>query len=188
MIDPKDLCLCPGRVGQRAEDIEDRPAPQFLPYRHDMAHGGVMVWCKEECDTDLFDDLCLVRRINCEVHAKCREHICGTAGAADAPVPVFYHRDTCTCRYQCRCGADIEGVRTVTAGTAGIDQCFLGDRCYRHRMLAHHPCKCCNLLRCLSLHAECGQECADLGLRGAALHDGAHDLSRFFRTRDPAVR
>src|SRR5512137_866373 len=101
MIHAEDLCLRPGRVGKRAKDVEDGPAPQFLPCRHDMTHGRVMVWCKEECDTNLFNNSCLALWIDRKIHAKCREHVCGTAGAADTSVPVFYDRDPCTCRHQC---------------------------------------------------------------------------------------
>ena len=39
---------------------------------------------------------------------------------------------------------------------------FLCDRCNRHGVPAHYPCKCRNLFRRLSFHAECCQECPDL--------------------------
>jgi hypothetical protein len=35
-----------------------------------MTHGRVMGWGKQECDTNLFNNLCLVHRINGKVHAQ----------------------------------------------------------------------------------------------------------------------
>ena len=41
MIDAEDLCLCPGRIGERAEDVEYCPAPQFLPRRREPGLGAL---------------------------------------------------------------------------------------------------------------------------------------------------
>ena len=59
MVDPEYLGPCPGRIGERTEDVEDGPAPELLPCRHYMAHGGVVAGCKEECNSHLLDNSCL---------------------------------------------------------------------------------------------------------------------------------
>ena len=76
------------------------------------------------------------------IHSQCRENICRTAPAAHTPVAVFDNRTAGSCSNNGRSGADIEGLRPVPPGTAGVDKHPPGHRFYRDRIIPHHPGKC----------------------------------------------
>src|SRR5690606_17678919 len=44
-----------GRVGQRAQDVEDGPHPQFFAHGSDVLHGTVVGGGEHEANTDLFN-------------------------------------------------------------------------------------------------------------------------------------
>ena len=49
---------CAGRVGQRAQDVEDGAHAQLFTDGRDVFHGRVMVGREHEADADLFDTAC----------------------------------------------------------------------------------------------------------------------------------
>jgi hypothetical protein len=50
MENTHDLLRCVGRVGQRAEDIENRPHAQFAAHRRGVFHRAVVVGREHEAD------------------------------------------------------------------------------------------------------------------------------------------
>ena len=71
-------------------------------------------------------------------------------------------------------GGDVEGVRGIAPGAAGIDQMgAVGDR-HLGGEFAHHLGRGGDLAHGLLLHAQADQDAGDLRLRDLAAHDLAH--------------
>ena len=177
-IDAENLCLRSGRVGERTEDIENCPVTQSLPYRHNMAHGRVMGWGKQECNADLFDDLCLAHRINGKVHAQCGQHICGTAGTVTLRFPCFTTRIPAPAATS----ADAVLMLNVCVPSPPLPQVstsvFPGGRtvtaCRRITPANAAISSASSFIR------RAVQKCPDLRLGSVTFHDSAHDLHSLF--------
>src|SRR5215470_20079085 len=50
-----DLIFGARRIGERAEQIEDRADAKLASHFCDVAHGGVMGWCEHEAETTSLD-------------------------------------------------------------------------------------------------------------------------------------
>ena len=70
-----------------------------------------------EADVDLFQDLCTAFRRQCNLHSQCFQNICCTGFGGCCPVSMFCNRNTACCDHQRRSSGNIEGIRTVSAGT-----------------------------------------------------------------------
>ena len=67
-----------GRVGQRAEDVEDRAHAELAAHRRDVFHRRVVIRRKHEAQAGLGNALRYRRRRQRQVHAQCFQHV-GTA-------------------------------------------------------------------------------------------------------------
>ena len=82
--------------------------------------------------------------------------------------------DPCCCRYESSCGADIEGVSTITTGTTGVNQRAQGnvDLCG----YGSNDFGCSNdFIDGFALDAKGNQKTCYLGGGSIPLHDGPHD-------------
>ena len=73
--DTEDLELRTGRIGQGAQQVEDRADAEFCADRCDMAHGAVMAAREQEGDTGAVEAVAELMLIGFEVHAERFEHI-----------------------------------------------------------------------------------------------------------------
>src|SRR5208283_5458457 len=74
-------------------------------------------------------------------------------------------------------GGNVEGVGQVPSSAACIDNALGGQ--YLRSLLTHYPRSACDLFDGFTLDPECGEKCADLGIRGPALHYFGHAFGHF---------
>jgi hypothetical protein len=73
--DAHDLLRRVGRVGQRAEDVENGPHAQFAAHRRGVLHRAVVVGREHEADAGFGDALRDLRRIQVDIGAERFEHV-----------------------------------------------------------------------------------------------------------------
>ncbi len=111
-----------GRIGQRADEIEDCPCPQFDAHRRDMAHSGVMGLGHHEAYSSLRHTARDVFRREADSDFEGGENVGGTGFRGGGAIAVLSNFDSA-------CGDDQRGkrrnivrARTVTAGSDDVDR------------------------------------------------------------------
>ena len=118
----QELVRRTGRVGQRAQNIENTSKPERTAHGRDVAHRAVMVLGKHKaqaCLTDAFGDLL---RCNVQHRAHLLHHVRRAAGRGNGTPAVF--GDFRACRSSDKHGSrgNIEGFCAVSARTDNIDE------------------------------------------------------------------
>jgi hypothetical protein len=154
-------------VAERTEQIEDRAHAELGAHLSDVTHRRVMRARVHEPDAHFLDAARHLLRCELDPHAECLEHI-GAAGLGSGrTVAVLGHRHIASRDHQRRRGRNVESVRAIAAGAAGVQDHRLGRELHGHRVLSHHSCSHCQNIRALATHAQSDQERADL--RGCRL-------------------
>jgi len=170
-----DLTPGAGRVGHRPEQIEQRAHAELATHRGGVFHRAVMVGREHEADTDLIDaGRHLFRRL-VDVDAERFQHVDAAAGGRHRTTAVLGH-----CRTGCRRdegpgGGNVEGLDTVAAGTAGIDQMGGVVNAHMRGEAAHDMGRRRDLLHRFTLDPQTDEQGGDLRGRQLALHDLLHD-------------
>ncbi|KAG1385144.1 hypothetical protein G6F60_014946 [Rhizopus arrhizus] len=112
---------CAGRVGQRAEDVEDGAHAHLAAYRRDHLHRRMMDRREHEADAGLLDRGGHLRRLQLDGRAQLFHRIGAAGFGRHAAVAVRGHARTGGGGDEHRAGGDIEGVRTVATGADDVD-------------------------------------------------------------------
>ena len=111
-------------IGERAEHVEDG-ADADLPARPDgVLHGQVHHGREEKADADLLDAFFRAVRGHLDVDAQRLEHVGAAALARDRPVAVLGHGHARAGDDEGGGRGDVERMRHVAAGAAGVDLVF----------------------------------------------------------------
>jgi hypothetical protein len=171
--DADQLAPRAGRVGQRAEEVEDRPHRQLAAHRDHEARGLMMRRGEHEAEAGLVD--AAGDRVGAEVDA--RAHRLEHVGAAGEPggraVAVLGQRAARAGGDQGGGGRDVEG-RAPAAGAGGVEQ-VVAPAGHGRGQRAHGARQARELLDGLALGAQRDEEGRDLGLGGVAGHDLGED-------------
>ena len=121
-----DLCGGSGRIGERAEKIENGANAKSAARGNRVFHRGVNRGRKKKTDADLFDGLANALGRLVDNDAKLFEHVGGAGARACGAIAVFgdahaRSRDNESCG-----GGNVERVAAVAAGAAGVDEHFVG--------------------------------------------------------------
>ena len=162
-----------GRVGQRTEQVERRPDAELPAHRAGVPHRRMEGRREEERDARLVETAFDHRGRRRHVHAERLEQIRAPATARHRPVAVLGHLHAARGEHERRERRDVEGVRPVAAGAAGVEARRAGTR-QRHRVRPHRAREADDLPRTLPLHRQRDQEAGDLGRGGGALHHLPH--------------
>jgi hypothetical protein len=163
------------RIGERAEQVEHGAHAHLAARTDRVAHRPVVHRREHEADADLVDAAGDRLGLQLDHDAGRLEQIGAARAARDRAVAVLGDARVGSGRDEGAGGGDVEGLRRVTAGAAGVHEVLAGDLDAR-RQLAHHRRRRRDLLHRLALHPQPDQKAADLCLRSVARHDRAHDL------------
>src|SRR5690606_37212749 len=128
---------CAGRVGQRAEDVEEGAHAHFAAHRRHVLHGAVVVGREHEADAGGLDaggDL-LRRKVDVGTEGLKRVGAAGTG--RDAAATVLGDAGAGGGGDEDRGGGDVEGVRRVAAGADDVDEMAVVRELHRGRQFAH---------------------------------------------------
>ena len=170
--DAQELSTDAGGVRERAEDVEDRSDAELAPDRRSVPHRRVVARGEHESKSDLFEARRDAGRAEVDRDPELLEDVGAAAGARGRTVAVL--RDA---RAGCdgddrRDGRDVERVRTVAPGAAGVDRVRRG--VHLDRGVTERRGEARDLLHGLAAQVHHGEETAELGRRGFAGHDMAH--------------
>lgn len=115
-----------GRIGERAEKIENGANAKSAASGNRVFHRGVNRGRKKKTDANLFDGLANALGRLVDNDAKLFEHVGGAGARACGAIAVFgdahaRSRDNESCG-----GGNVESVAAVAAGAAGVDEHFVG--------------------------------------------------------------
>src|SRR5690606_32491101 len=111
-----------GGVGQRAQDVEDGPHPQFFAHGSDVLHGTVVGGGEHEADADLFDAFGHLLGRQIDVHAQGLEHVGAAGRGRGAAVAMLGDLHASCCGNEHGGGGNVEGVGSVSTGAAHVEQ------------------------------------------------------------------
>ena len=74
---PDHLPLHPGRIGEWAEQIEDRSRGELGPGRADILHRGMMGWREHEADPGFLDTAADLLGLQIDLHAERSQYVGG---------------------------------------------------------------------------------------------------------------
>ena len=111
-----------GGIGQRPQHVEHRAHAEFAAHRRGVFHRAVEIGREHEADADLVYALADLFRGQVEVDAERFQHIRRAAGRRHRAPAVLGDPRTRRGGDQRAGGGDIEGVRGIAAGAAGIHQ------------------------------------------------------------------
>ena len=145
-----------------------------------MLHGAMMILGEQETQADLLDAGLHLFRRQSQIDAGRLQHIGAAGFAGNRAVAVLGHAGAGGGADEGRRRADVEGVRPVAAGAAGVDQMVAVDPDPGHLLPQdlggrHH------FGHRLALGAQGDQKAADLRRRRLARHDPAHQLAHGIR-------
>src|SRR5690606_22704565 len=172
---PHELDVGVGRVGQRAEDVEQRSRAEFPSWHNRMPRGAMMGRREHETHAAVTNAGGDLGGREVDTCTGSFQDIGTAAGAAGGAVAVFGDMYAGSGRDEGRCGRDVEGSDTITAGTAGIDQRPDVDIDMRSEF-AHDRRRGGYLVYGLPFHAQTDEETGDLGRTRLARHDRHHDI------------
>ena len=171
--DAEQLALGAGGVGQRPEEVEDRPHAERLAGRDDVGHRRVVARREHEPEPDLVDAAPDLLGRELDVDPERFEQV-GRAAAARA------ERLPCLATAQpapaATSAAVVETLKVdgPAAGPGGVDQVVARGR-DRRRQRAHRPRQADQLGDRLPLRPQRDQEGRGLDLAAAPLHDLGED-------------
>ncbi len=163
----------PGRIGQRAEHIEDRAHPELSPRTHGVLHGAVMRRREQKAHPHTHDALRNLLRAQVQTHAGGLEHVGAARATGHRTVAVLGHVGAGGGGNESAGGRDVEGVGPVAAGSAGVDEVWLGDD-HLGGEPSHDRGRGRDLLDALALHAQADEKAADLRRGRLTGHDRLH--------------
>ena len=170
------LRLC--RVRQGAQNVEHRTEAQLLADRSHVLHRGMILLCKHEAKARLLQHLPAKLGILLNVDAECLQAIRCTGKRRSCAVSVFCHLYAACCHNHCCCRGNIEGMRTVSAGSDNFQNLHPG-MLHRSCQRTHRTGTARNLIDGLSL----GRFCRQRRKEGRVLRRSgfpAHDLQHGF--------
>ena len=141
---------------------------------------------EHEAEAEAVDRLADPLRRLLEDEAERLEHVGGAGCGADGPVAVLRHRRAGRGGDDRRSRGDVQRPAAVATGADDVHQ-VVPARPDGKNVRAHRLGAARDLVRCLSLRAQCDQEAGDLGLRRLAGHDPRHHLARLLAREVPAV-
>ncbi len=167
--------LTPGSRGirERSQQVERRADAKLPPRRSRVLHRGVPGGREEERDVRLLERVSHAIGGRAQIHPERFEDIGAAALARDRAIAMFGDHDARASHDERRGGRDVEGVRSIAARAAGIED--RGDRArQRHGACAHRAGKTDHFLRPLAFERERHQESRDVRRLSLAIHDRAH--------------
>jgi hypothetical protein len=162
-----------GRIGQRPEEVERRPDPEFLACRRGVPHRRVERRREEERDAGLDQAALDGGRRRPDVDAERLEHIRAAAPAGHGSVAVLRHAHAAGRDDERRDGRDVERVRAIPAGAARIEHRVMGGRELRGSR-PHDAGQADDLGRAFPFHGQGDEQPGDLRRLRLARHDGFH--------------
>ena len=175
---PGDLASDPGRVGERAEEVEDGGDTQLAPGRAGMAHGRVEAGGEAEAESHRVDAVGHTFRSQVEGHAEGFEEVGGAAGRRGGPVAVLADPPARTDDREGRQRGDVDRVAAVAAGAHEVDHAVGLGQHHRGGPVEHRRHQARQLLGGLALHAQGHDEPGDLRGGGVAVEDLGHGRRR----------
>jgi hypothetical protein len=177
-VDADELPPRARRVRQRAEQVEERAQSQRVAHRRDVAHGRVVPRREEEADAALVDAGCDALRRKLDLDAQRGKHVGAAAARGDGAVAVLGHPRARRRGDEGGGGGDVEGVRQVAAGAAGVDQPLVA-HLHPPRAVAQGERGAGDLIGGLALHSQRDQEGRDQRVGRAAFEDPVDRLHHF---------
>ena len=168
--DADELVARPGRVGQRADEVERRRHAELAAHRRDVLHGEVVARREHEADAAGGDAAAHLLRREVDGDAERLEDVGAAALARRRAVAVLGDGDAGAGGHERRRRRDVEGAGAVAAGAAGVED-DVGVHLDLLGELAHGASHADDLVGRLALHAESAEKGARLGVAGAAAHD-----------------
>ena len=110
-----------GRVGERAQQVEDGPRAELDPRRPHVAHGAVVPGRHEEADPGLPQRFADERHVRVDGDAEGGEQVGRARARRERAVAVLGDGHAAACGHQRRSGRDVEGALRVAARAAGVD-------------------------------------------------------------------
>ena len=178
--------LRPGRIGQRAKDVEDRPQADLLARSHRVPHRGMKFRREHEAQAvGLKDSL---HRRGLEIHGDAEgfEEVGTAAMARDRPVPML--GDDHARRRDDEHGnrGHVERREGSASGAAEVDDAAVRWRTDCGASFPHRRGHARDLIGPLPLHPEPQEERADLGRGRLPVHDLRHRVvCAFVSERSP---
>ncbi len=156
---------CAG-VGERSENVEDRPDPERRAHRTDGLHGGVIVRRKQKGEVaggQAGGGLLLIQR---DLQAECLQHIGAASAAGDGTVAVLDDGQAACGRQQCGSCGNVETAGRIATRAHHVDGSqTLGD-IGPARQAAHAAREASDFVGDGPFGAQRGEDCARQGGRG----------------------
>ena len=118
----QELVRRTGRVGQRAQDIENTSKPERTAHGRDVAHRAMVVLGKHKAQTCLTDAFGNLLGRNVQHRAHLLHHVRRATGRRNGTPAVFGDFRTCRRRDKHGSRGNIEGFCAVSARTDNIDE------------------------------------------------------------------
>ncbi len=194
VVDADDLMVDVRGVGQRAEQVEDRPRAELATCGAGVARGGVELRRKREADAGELDAARDHRGLGFDRDAEGLEHVGGAALRGQRAISVLGHHATARGDQDRGERGDIDRAGAITAGPAGVDAVLAARALECHGAAAHRGRGADQLVDRLALGAQGDEEAADLGVGRLPVHDltdhlghlGARQMLAGERVRDAA--
>ena len=164
-----------GRIGERAQDVEDRPHAELLAHRRRVLHRAVVRRREHEADAGLRDRLRDLLGLQHDVGAERLQHVGAARLRRHRAAAVLGDARAGRGGDEHRRGRDVERVRRVAAGADDVDQVLAVGHVDLGRELAHHLRRGGDLADGFLLDAQADGERRDHHRRHFAAHDPAHD-------------
>ena len=172
---PRRLAFRASRIGERAEQIEDRADAEFAAHRPGVAHRRMVAGREQKAHADLGDAAPHLFRRQRQIDARGFQHVCTAAGARHGAVAVLGHLGAARSGDEGRSGGDVEPLgAAAAAGAAGVHQIrqidgdFGGHGAHRLRGAG-------DFVRRFALGLERDEHGGDLRWRRIAGHDDVED-------------
>ncbi len=190
-VDAHDLRACAGRVGERAEEVEDGADASAAVQRGISGlHVCEVQACRVEEGEPMFPEG-FGRVFGVEVYrdAEGFEDISGAALGGDGTVAMLGDGGSGGCGYECGGGGDIEGAAGIAAGAAGVDQSqtlFIGEWDGSGGS-SHGVDKAGNFGGGFTAGGESPEEGGDLDVGELAGEDAFHEFARLYAGENGAA-
>lgn len=120
----KDLGLCGGGIGERAEKIEDGAVGDQVARGRGMFGSGMSGGGEEEADADFADGFAGVEKGMIDIDAEGFENVGRTGEGSGGAIAVFGYAGARRGSDYGGGGGDVEGAAGVATGAAGVDHVF----------------------------------------------------------------
>ena len=168
-----------GRIGQRAQDVEDGAYAQFLAHRGHILHCRMVIGREHETNAHIADAIGNLRGVQVDIDAQ-RLHRVGAARlAADAAATMLANLAARRRNHKGGAGGDIEGVGPIAARAHDVDQVRLVMHVHLVGELAHHFGSRRDFTNRFLLHAQPGEDGRRHDGRQLTAHDHAHQVQHF---------